>query len=177
MLLVCRPWSCWPLVLRVPVLLYRVCVFHSSHCFLRLVLLSIGLTFFGLDDRSFRYNPWYIGIRYHSWCWGCIWRFWLDLISRYLWIYWYWVFVVSGSWDKYLACWMTLEFFIIVCLSYFIISGDDEVLYPRFFLYLATWAHTPLVDVARFCIATLSIHREGALIACLQEWWWLTVER
>ena len=28
--------------------------------------------------------------------------------------------------------------FIIVCLSYFIISGDDEVLYPRFFLYLAT---------------------------------------
>ena len=48
------------------------------------------------------------------------------------------VFVVSGSWDKYLACWMTLEFFIIVCLSYFIISGDDEVLYPRFFLYLAT---------------------------------------
>ena len=22
------------------------------------------------------------------------------------------VFVVSGSWDKYLACWMTLEFFL-----------------------------------------------------------------
>ena len=62
--------------------------------------------------RSFRYScSWYTGIRYPSWCWGCIWCFWMDLISRYLWIYWYWYVLHLGPGPWNLISWMTLEFF------------------------------------------------------------------